>query len=321
MRRREFIAALGGAAAWPLAAPAQQSPKSYRVGALLLNGPDVQTLRTEMREALGKAGYVEGQNITFDFRSADGKIDLLPKLAAELVALKVNVIVAIYTPCALAAQQATSDIPIVVLSGDPIGTGLVSSLAHPGGNITGVSLMAAELHGKCVELLRDMLPSARRIAFLGNAADPSWKEIQEQVQLAGRATGIDIAPAMLVGGLGEIDSALAAMKKEGADAVALQGSLATKNAADLALKHRLPVASVPRSFTEVGGLLSYGAFGPGAFRQIAPFVTKILRGDKPEDLPVEQPLKFELVINLKSAKALGLTVPEAFLLRADEVIE
>jgi putative ABC transport system substrate-binding protein len=145
MKRREFIAALGGAAAWPIVARAQQSPKSYRIGALLLNGADVQILRTEMREALGKAGYLEGQNITFDFRSADGKIDLLPKLAAELVALKVNVIVAIYTPCALAAQQATRDIPIVVLAGDPVGTGLVSTLAHPGGNITGVSLMAAEL--------------------------------------------------------------------------------------------------------------------------------------------------------------------------------
>jgi putative ABC transport system substrate-binding protein len=320
MRRREFIAALGGAAAWPLVARAQQT-KVYRIGALLLSNADAETLRTEMREALRKSGYVEGKNILFDFRSAEGRIDLLPELAAELVGATVDIIVAVYTPCALAAQQATREIPIVVVAGDPIGTGLVSSLARPGGNITGVSLMAAELHGKCVELFRDMLPSIRRIAFLGNAADPSWKEIQEQVQLVGRATGIEIAPDLVVGGPAEIDAAFAAMKKEQAGAVVLQGSFSTKNVAELALKHRLPAASVPRAFAEMGGMMSYGAFGPDSFRQSASFVNKILRGGKPEDLPVEQPTRFELVINLKSAKALGLTIPEALLVRADEVIE
>jgi putative tryptophan/tyrosine transport system substrate-binding protein len=320
MRRREFIAALGGAASWPLAARAQQ-PKSYRIGGLLLTNADVHTLRTEIREALAKAGFVEGQNITFDFRSAEGKIDLLPGLAAELVSIKVDVIVAVYTPCALAAQRATHDIPIVVLTGDPIGTGLISSLARPGGNVTGVSLMAPELHGKCVELLRDMLPSIRHIAFLGNAADPSWKEIQEQVQVAGKGIGLEITPTIVVGGIGEIGPAFAAIEKAGADAAVLQGSLATKSVAELALKHRLAVASVPRSFAEVGGLISYGPFGPDAFRHSATFVIKILRGNKPEDIPVEQPTKFELVINLKSAKALGLSVSDAFLLRADEVIE
>jgi len=191
MRRREFITLLGSVAAWPIAASAQQQPKVYRIGALFVDNTDVESLRTELREALRKSGYVEGQNPLFEFRSAEEELDRLPRLAAELVALKVDVIVAIYTPCALAAQQATHEIPIVIVSGNPIETGLVPSLSRPGGNITGVSLIAAELHGKCVELFRDMLPSVRRVAALGNAADPISKLFLEQVQLAGRATGIE----------------------------------------------------------------------------------------------------------------------------------
>ena len=253
MRRREFITLLGGAAAWPLVARAQQQAKVYRIGALFVGNADVESLRTELREALRKSGYVEGQNLLFEFRSAEEELDRLPRLAAELVALKVDVIVAIYTPCALAAQQATHEIPIVIVSGNPIETGLVPSLSRPGGNITGVSLIAAELHGKCVELFRDMLPSVRRVAALGNAADPISKLFLEQVQLAGRATGIEIAPAIMVRGAGEVDEAFAAMKKEGASAVVVQGSLASKNAAELALKRGLPAATVPRSFAEVGG--------------------------------------------------------------------
>jgi putative ABC transport system substrate-binding protein len=170
MRRREFIAVLGGAAAaWPLAPRAQQA-KVYRIGALFVGNADVESFRTELREELRKAGFVEGQNLLFEFRSAEEKLDLLPRLAAELVGLKVDVIVALYTPCAIAAKQATREIPIVIMSGDPLGTGLVPSLSRPGGNITGVSLMAAELFGKCVELIRDMLPTVRRVAALGNAA-------------------------------------------------------------------------------------------------------------------------------------------------------
>ena len=194
-------------------------------------------------KACENLAIIEGQNINFDFRSAEGNFDLLPKLAAELVALRVDVIVALYTPCALAAQQATREIPIVVVSGDPVGTGLVTSLNRPGGNITGVSLMAAELHGKCVELFRDMLPSVRRVAVLLNAEDPFWKQVQEQVQLAGRAAGIEIAPSVMVRGPNEIDAAFAAMKKEGAGAVVVHGSLSTKNVAELALKHGLPAAT------------------------------------------------------------------------------
>jgi putative ABC transport system substrate-binding protein len=281
---------------------------------------DANSFRKELREELGKSGYVEGQNLLFEFRSAEEKLDLLHKLAAELVALRVDVIVAIYTPCALAAQKATREIPIVVVAGDPLGSGLVASLAHPGGNVTGISLMAAELHGKCIELLHDMIPSVRRVAGIANAADPFSKQVLEQFQLAGRITGIQIAP-VTVRTPDEIDAAFAMVKKEGADAVVVQGSLASKSVAELALKHHLPSATVPRSFAEVGGLLSYGADDPDSFRRSASFVTKILQGGKPGDMPVEQPTKFELVINLKTAKALSIDVPLFFQQRADQVIE
>ena len=291
---------------------------AYRVGALLLGNADSDALRRELSEELRKAGFVEGQNLTFEFRSAEEA--LLPKVAAELVALKVDVLVAVYTPCAIAAQRATKDIPIVIMSGDPVGTGLVPSLGRPGGNITGVSLMAAELFGKCVELIRDALPSVRRVAALGNGADPFSKPFLEHVQLAGKATGIEIMP-IVVSGPDKIDEAFAAIKKEGAGAVVVQGSLTSKRAAELALSHRLPAVSVPRSFVELGGLMSYGLDGPDSFRRGAMFVTKILQGAKPGDLPVEQPTKFELVINLKTAKALGLAIPTNLLARADEVIE
>ena len=323
MRRRQFIRLLGGvatASASPLAARAQQSAMRG-IGVLLLGNADAGSFRTELREGLRTAGYVEGQNVLINSRSADGKLDLLPKLAAELVALKVDVIVALYTPCGLAAQQATREIPIVVVSGDPLGTGLVSNHARPGANITGVSLMAAELHGKCVELFRDMVPSVQRVAVLLNAEDPFSKLIQQQVQLAGKTTGVEIGPIVLVRRHDEVDAAFAAMRKEGAGAVVVQASLSTRNVAELAIKHRLPAANQNRSFAEVGALMSYGADGPEVFRRGAAFVTKILQGGNPGNMPVEQPAKFELVINLRTAKALGLTIPTNFLARADEVIE
>ena len=320
IRRREFIALLSGAAVtWPFAARAEQSVR--RIGALLVGNADVDSFRTALREELRKSGYVEGRNLLFELRSAEEKLDLLPKLAAELVALKVDVIVALYTPCALAAQQATHEIPIVVVSGDPVGTGLVQSLARPGGNITGVSLMAAELHGKCVELFRDILPSLRRVAALGNAADPFSKSFLEQVQLAGRTTGIEIAPVIMVRGRDEIDAAFQTIENKEAGAVVVQGSLSSKNVAELALKHRMPAATVPRSFADAGGLLSYGADGPNSFRQSAVLIAKILQGATPKDMPVEQPTKFELVLNLQTAKVLGIEIPGWLLSRADEVIE
>jgi putative ABC transport system substrate-binding protein len=321
MRRREFITLLGGAAtAWPLAANAQQA-KVYRVGALLVGNADADSFQKEVRGELRKAGYVEGQNLVLEFRSAEEKLDLLPQLAAELVAHKVDVILALYTPCAIAAQNATREIPIVIMSGDPVGTGLVPSLSRPGGNVTGVSLMAAELNAKSVELIHDMFPTVRRVAALGNAADPFSKPFLEHVQLAGRTTGIEIVLAILVRGPDEIDEAFAAINKERADAVVVQGSLSSKRTADLAIKHRLPAVTVPRSFAEAGGLMSYGLDGPDSFRRGALFVIKILQGAKPADMPVEQPTKFELVINLNTAKTLGITIPPTFLTRADEVIE
>jgi putative ABC transport system substrate-binding protein len=257
----------------------------------------------------------------FEFRSAEGRIDALPKLAAELVALRVDVIVALFTPCALAAQQATRQIPIVMFAADAVGSGLVTSLGRPGGNITGMSSMAPELHGKCVEPFRDMLPSLKRVGALSNAADPSWRLILDQIQRAGKITGIEIVSPAMVEGPAKIDAAFATMKKDGAGAVVIQASLSTKAVADLAIKHRLPAATTPRSFAKVGGLLSYGAAEPEAFRRVAGFVVKVLRGGKPADMPVEQPEKFDLIINAKTAKALKITVPPALLARADEVIE
>jgi putative ABC transport system substrate-binding protein len=320
MKRRKFITLMGAAAVWPLGAYAQQ-PRMRRVGALLIGNADLESFQKELREGLRELGYIEGQNILLEFRSAEGIIDRLPGLAAELVRLKVDVIVALYTPCGLAAKEATREIPIVLLTGDPLGTGLVASLARPGGNVTGLSMMAAETHGKLIELLHDMLPAMRHVAVLINAADPVFaKLVLEQVHLAGRITGIEIKP-ITVRGPEELNVAFAAMVKEQADAVVIQGSLSTKRVADLALEHRLPAASLSRSFADVGGLMSYGADGPVLFRRTALFVHKILEGSKPTDMPVEQPTKFELVVNLKTAKALGIDVPSFFQQRADEIIE
>jgi len=320
MRRRDFIKLVGAATVWPVPTLAQPT-KMHRIGVLILGNADADAFRKEVRAELSKMGFVEGRNVGFEFRSAEGKLDLLPKLAADLVTTKIDVIVALFTPCALAAQQATREIPIVAISANPVETGLVASLAHPGGNITGVSLMAAESHGKCIELLRDILPRIRRVAFLGNGADPSWKQILEQVQLAGRLTNVDIAPVTVVRGPAEIDAAFSGMRSQGADAVVVQGSFSTKAVTDLALAHRLPAATVPRAFAEVGGLMSYGASGPDVFRRSASFVGRILQGAKPADIPVEQPTKFELLINLKTAKLLGLEIPPTIIARADEVIE
>jgi putative tryptophan/tyrosine transport system substrate-binding protein len=265
---------------------------------------------------------VEGQNITFEFRSAGGRLDRLPELAAELVRLKVDVIVALYVPCALAAKQATREIPVVITAADPVETGVVPSLARPGENITGVSLMSAVFIGKCIELFRDMLIPTRHVAVLANAADPLFaKLVLDQAELAGRITGIEIQPIMVRGPDEGLDVAFAAMVRGQADAIIIQGSLSTKRIADLALEHRLPAASTTRAFTDVGGLMSYGADGPALFRLGAKFVHRILEGRQPKELPIEQPTKFELAVNLKTAKAMGLTIPESFLLRADALIE
>jgi putative ABC transport system substrate-binding protein len=322
MKRREFILLLGGAAvARPLSAQAQQS-KMARIGALYIGTADAESFKKELREGLRELGYVEGQNIAFEFRSAEGKLDRLPELAAELVRLKVDVIVAVYVPPSLAAKQATREIPIVVIVGDPVETGIVPSLARPGGNITGVSIMAAASNGKSVELFKDMLPSVRRVGVLGHAANPVYaKAMLDEVLRAGDPTGIEIQPVVMVHGPDDLENAFATMQRERAEALVVQGSLAIKPVTDMALKYRLPAASTARAFAEIGGLMSFGADGPASFRHGAKFVQRILQGRQPKDLPIEQPTKFELVINLKTARALGLTIPPLLLGRADEVIQ
>ena len=211
---------------------------------------------------------------------------------------------------------------IVAIVGDPVETGIVSSLAQPGGKITGVSLMASALAGKSVELFRDMLSSARRVGVLGHSTNPVFaKAMLDEVLLAGGPTGLEITPVVMIRGPDEFESALTTMVRERADAVVVQGSLAIKSLTDMAIKHRLPMASTTRAFADIGGLMSFGADGPAAFRHGTKLIQKILQGRQPKDIPVEQPTKFELVINLKTAKAMGLTIPESFLARADEVIE
>jgi putative ABC transport system substrate-binding protein len=320
MRRREFLGTLGGAVAWPIVARAQQS-QMKRIGALVIGNADAPSFLTELRKGLRDLGRIEGQNYAIELRSAEGQLGRLPQLAAELVGLKVDVIVALFTPCALAAKQATHEIPIVILSGDPIGTGLVQSLSRPGANVTGLSQMGAETHAKCIELFRDMLPSARRIAVIANAADPVFaKSFLDQAHRAGSGTGSEII-SITIRGPDELEAGFATAVKEKADAVVYQASLPTKRAADLAIAHRLPAATIIRAFAEVGGLMAFGADAPSLNRRAATFVDKILRGEKPADIPVEQPTKFNLVINLKTAKTIGVTVPPTLIARADEVIE
>jgi putative ABC transport system substrate-binding protein len=289
------------------------------LGAPTANGR--ASLLAAFRKGLNDLGYSEGRNIVIESRWAEGQFDRLPALANELVQRNVVVIVAFTTPAGLAAKRATSTIPIVLLTGDPVGTGLVASLSRPGGNITGLSYVIPETHGKCVEVLQDMLPSLQRVAALGNAADPSNKQILEQIELAGHSGGIKIDPIVMVSGPDELDASFARMAKEGADAVVVQASLPPNAIAELALKYRLPVATSVRQFVEAGGLVSYGALESDLWRRSAIFVHKLLQGSRPADLPVEQAVKFELVVNLTTAKALSLAIPQAFLLRADEVIE
>jgi ABC-type uncharacterized transport system substrate-binding protein len=322
VRRRKLVKLFGSVAAtWPLAARAQRS-KVAQVGALYLGVADGESFTKELREGMRQLGYVEGQNLAFAFRSAQGRPERLPELAAELVGLKVDVIVALYVPCALAAKQATREIPIVILAGDPVETGIVPSLARPGGNITGLSLMAAASNGKSVELFRDILPSIQHIGVLGHATNPVYaKAMLDEVLLAGAQTRIGVQPVVMVRGPEDLESAFATLAKEGAQALVVQGSLAIKPVVDLAIKYHLPAASTPRAFVDIGGLMSFGADGPASVRQSVKFVHAILQGKPPRDMPIEQPTKYELAVNLKTARAIGLTIPQAFILRADAVIE
>jgi putative ABC transport system substrate-binding protein len=321
MKRRKFIALMGGAAvAWPLAALALP-PKVVTIGVLVRSAPGWQQFWDLFREALRELGYIEGTNVQFEFRSDEGELSRLPGLAAELVRLKVDVIVTWYTPAAIAAKQATRDIPVVcAICGDLVANGLAESLARPGGNVTGSSSLGAEISGKIVELIREMLPSVHQIAVLANAPDPWSKVYIKQIQQAGEATGIVINPIM-IHSAGELEPAFRAMERQRPDAIIVQPSLPTNRVAELALSRRIPTACPVSSFVRVGGLMSYYSVEADLYRRAAVLVDKILKGAKPADLPVEQPTKFELAINLKTVKALGLSVPPSLLARADEVIE
>jgi putative ABC transport system substrate-binding protein len=321
VRRRDLFALLGTAPAfWPLGGAAQQ-PKMPTIGVLVVGAPGSQQFWQLFREDLRALGYVEGQNIRFEFRSDEGQASRLPELAAELVHLKVDLIVAWFTPAALAAKQATNETPIVMaLVGEPVATGLVQSLSRPGGNVTGMSGVGAELAAKSVELIREMIPTARRVAVMAGEPNPFSRPFLEQIRLGGAATGTTI-DAIMIHNSAEIEAAFPTMEIERPDALIVQPVLWTARVAELTLKHRIPAVSNNRAVVENGGLMGYWADEADAYRRAAVFVDKILKGAKPADLPVEQPTRFELVINMKTAKALGLTIPLAFLARADEVIE
>jgi putative ABC transport system substrate-binding protein len=320
MTRRRFLGvAAGAAASWPLRAHAQQ-PRLPVIGVLLPAGnPEPEAFLKGLREGLNEYGYVEGQNIRLELRSAEAS--LLPARAAELVRLKVDVIVTSLTPAAQAAKQATREIPIVMApAGDPVATGLVASLARPGGNLTGMSAASAELAGKSLELIREVIPAVRRAAVLANEIDPFTRPLLEQISQGARALGIEIMPVM-IRPAAPLEAAFAAMSRRQAEALIVQGSVLSQEVFDLAIKHRLPSFASNRQVARSGGLMTYSASAAEVHRVAAGYVDNILQGRKPMDLPVSQPTRFELVVNLRTARALGLAISPILLARADEVIE
>jgi putative ABC transport system substrate-binding protein len=326
MDRRAFIAGTLGLLAAPLA-EAQQAGRVYRIGYLSYSSPAANPHLIEaFRQGLRELGWVEGQNITIDSRFAEGRLDALSDLAAELVRLKVDIIVGTSTPATLAAKNATKTIPVVMVSaGDPVGLGLIASLARPGGNITGVSHgVGVDPFGKELELLKEIAPDVRRVAVLSNPANALHQLAIREVNVAARSLGVQLQ-LLEARGPNEFDGAFAAMSKERAGALlVLPDSVFQRHrarVAGLAAKNRLPAMYGVSEYVKAGGLISYGPNLPDLFRHSATFVDKILRGATPADLPVQQPTKFELVINLKTAKALGLTIPPSVLARADEIIE
>jgi ABC-type uncharacterized transport system substrate-binding protein len=320
MRRREFTSLVGASAlAWPLRAIAQAS-KVARIGII-----DNTLVWDNFRQGLRELGHVEGQNIAFEYRYSEGRFDRLGQAAAELVARGVDVIAAFGTPPTRAAMEATQTIPIVMISvGDPVGAGLVASLARPGGNVTGNTILGPEMAAKRLQLLGELLPKLSRVAFLRNPGNASNSLQFDELQNAARAAGIAMI-AVNVRGAEDFGGAFAAMLRQRPQALMTTNDpLQQSHMAeiiDFLLRNKLPGMFQARENAAAGGLLSYGASLPDLFRRAALYVHKILQGMKPADLPVEQPAKFELVINLKTAKTFGVTVPETFLLRADEVIE
>jgi putative ABC transport system substrate-binding protein len=303
---------------------AQQTKKVRRIGYLAT--ASVGTTKNNLQafqQGLHDHGYVEGKNIVVEYRSAEGEPDRLPELAEELSRLKVEVIVATSTPAVHAARKATGSAVPIVMTGtaDPVETGFVASLARPGGNITGLSLQSPELAGKRLELLKEIAPKLSMVAFLVHRGDPSHRLYVKEAQDAAETFGLKILP-VVINGPDELDAAFAAIVKDRAGALIVQPILGEygKRIANLAAKHRLPTISDATEFAERGGLLYYGSDRIARYRRAATYVDKILKGAKPADLPVEQPTKFEFIINLKTAKQIGLTIPPNVLARADKVI-
>jgi putative ABC transport system substrate-binding protein len=329
MQRRAFIGGFASAlAVAPLTIGAQPTGKVYRIGYLSIGSTSMYTRPLEaFREGLRELGWVEGRNVYIEYRFAEGHADRLPALADELVGLKVDIIVASPTPSAQAARDATRTIPIVGLSlTEPVAIGLVPSLARPGGNITGLTYgVDTEIFGKQLQLLKETIPNLRRVAVLSHPASggPSFPLRMESVMRAARSLDLPLQ-ILEVREPGDFEAAFAAMVKERADALLLSGDamffVHRVRLAELALKNRLPSMSTQWQWVDAGGLIAYAPSFPDQWRRAANYVDKILRGAKPADLPIEQPTKFELVINLKTAKSLGLTIPQPLLARADEVI-
>jgi len=322
VRRREFITLLSGAAAWPLSARAQQAARRPTIGYMGVNTPVVESQRTAaFVQRLRELGWIEGRNVAVEYRWAEGRNERFAEIAAELVQLKVEVIVTAGTAAVVAAKQATSVIPIIfALGGDPVGTGLVASLARPGGNVTGLTQQSTDLAGKRVELLREVVPGLGRLATMANIGNPLAVLEMREVHAAARTLGLEVATSE-IRRAEDIAPAFDALKGRADALYVVADPLVTSNRIrinTLALGARLPTMHGQNDNVEAGGLMSYGANFPDLYRRAADYVDKILRGTKPADIPVEQPTKFDLAINLTTAKALGLKIPES---RADEVIE
>jgi ABC-type uncharacterized transport system substrate-binding protein len=325
MRRRKFITLLGVAAAWPLVARAQPRGKVYRIGFLgVTSRTEYQRQVDALRTGLRQLGYEEGNNIVFEYRWAEGRYDRLPELAAELVNLNIDVLVAHSTPGARAAKQATSTIPIVVaVVADPVDVGLVASLARPGGNLTGLTFFLAEICAKRVELIREAIPTLTRVAVIVNPANPSHPIVLEIMQRTAGALGVELVPVE-VKARGDIAAAIAAVAARRASAlVTIEDPLVISNGgqiAGLALQNRLPLIGF-KPQAEASALMEYGPDIVDLFYRSATLVDKILKGTPPANLPIERAVKFELIVNLKTAKTLGVTVPLTLIASAAEVIE
>jgi putative tryptophan/tyrosine transport system substrate-binding protein len=323
VKRRELMLLLAGLATASHAVRGQQRTLPV-IGVLVFGSPDVAPTAAVFLQGLSETGYVEGQNVVIEYRYAEGHYDRLPALAADLVVRKVNVILASGDAATTAVKNATSTIPIVFISGDPVGQGLVDGLARPGGNLTGVSILTFELMPKRLELLSELVPQARVIALLVNPSTPGVERMIRDVQEAARVKGVqlDILKASTEG---EIDAAFASLAQLQAGALVVSRDAFFNSRrvqlVTLAAGHAVPAIYPWREFVAAGGLISYGASLAAALRQTGIYVGRIIKGAKPADLPVQQPTRFELVVNLKTAKALGLTVPPSILARADEVIE